>query len=618
MNEQKKYSHPEIKHFTTNQGSNFCKNFTSEIPKGRKKTLGRFFVIVEAIGPIIAESIKKDLESLALKAKQEYYSSENQSAAIALENTIKKIGPVIKKICAQNDVNALAAVIGDDNFYFSKYGKIYACLHKNNGLSAINAKSKRKVASKSFSEIIAVPLYNDDQILILNDGFSNACQPDDLQNLFRSDSTDIFNELKNHFETALAENQLMDSVAFAVAGMQKISPKTNQLPESKEEEYRPAVIPEKTENNSVKNISNVISVNAIKLSITGLSQNKFLSAAIIGLLAFSGIQIYQKVSAQNQFEEISKAINGKKNEAMALISANNNNEAVAKLLEAKNIYTPTNKSDPRLRELINGVEQELNITAKITAIDKPEKLSDLSNFGIKFSPQNIFKSGSQLLITGADFGLAYRADIESGQKGFSFFSTIDDQIKSATKSSDLIMFFTNGNKAYIYDAETNKTSDFDFEKTENQLVSFNGKTVGILDKNTRQLEQLSANDFRKTGKITIPDQIKDIASDSKNIFALSEENKIIKIDGEHQEKIIDIDSILLFDNPDLLVTGQNLNNIYVVNKKQSQIAIFAKDGQFLGQYNIKNTGGIIDLFIENDKEIFILENDAVYKITLSL
>lgn len=623
MIKQKKDSYPEIRHLAINNGDNFCENFTSEIPKGRKKNLGRFFMVMEVTKPADGESIRKNLQSIISKTEQEYYSNEEYTVVDAISNAARKIGPAVKKMCIQNDTNILMGAFGNGGFYFSKYGKIYACLHNEaDGLTSINVKNKRKTASKSFSDTTSITLSGSDQILILNEGFSNAFQEENIEDLITSDPVDTFVNFKKYFDVAMAENRLIDSVIFAIIGMQKISPEIVTLPQLAEPEIKTEEIhqltetPEKTGEEISVNATAIISAIYARLQTIKLPRNKFLNTAIIVLVLFFGIQFYQKVSADNYFEKISKVINDKKSEALVLASANNANDAINKLLEIKNTYATQNESDPRLKELMNSVEQELNKTAKIITIDKPEKISNLSNFGIKFSPRDIFKSGNQLFMTGDDFGLVYKVDLETKQKGFSFFSTVEDRIKNMVESSGFAIFFTEKNKAYLYNAEYNKTSDFDLEKTENQIISFNGKIIDIFDKNSGQIRQLSSNNFREIGKFAISGQIKDIASDSKNIFALNNNNEIIRISGVQQEKILDTNSIPLFGNPDFIIADQN--NIYVVDKKQHHIVAISKDGQFLKQLNIENTGEIIDLITEEDRNIFVLTNNAIYKIAIDL
>lgn len=350
-------------------------------------------------------------------------------------------------------------------------------------------------------------------------------------------------------------------------------------------------------------------------------KNKIIVSISFLILITSTIQIYKNVNAKNQFEELLSKISDKRTEALSLTSINNKSLAIAKLIEAKNlsasIYNQFPNFNKESAKIANEIESQLNEVAQITAINDPEKISELSNFGIKFKPQSIFKFGNQISVYGSEFGLIYKIDMENERKGFSFFSTIEDEVAATIKSSSLVAFFTTSGKTYVYNPQTKNISNFNFTKTDNEITALNDKTIDILDKAKKQITRFSKNNFSNINKESIGDhQITDFSSDEKNLFIL-DNNKILRVTNVGQEQIIDLGAMPLFGKADTIIANQNQDNIYIINKKQKQIVSFKKTGQFIHQYNLGGFDEIVDIFADKDGNTLILSSDAIYKMTIN-
>lgn len=365
-----------------------------------------------------------------------------------------------------------------------------------------------------------------------------------------------------------------------------------------------------------------ISQSILKLKFPLSRKNKIIVSVTFLILLLSTIQIYRNVNAKNQFEELISKISDKRTEALSLISSDDKSPAIAKLIEAKNLSASISGQFPNFNKesakIADEIENQLNEVAKITVINNPEKISELSNFGIKFKPQNIFKSGNQISVYGSEFGLIYKIDTEDKQKGFSFFSTIEDEVVATIKSSSLVAFFTTSGKTYIFNPQTKNISDFNFTKTDSEIAVLNDKTIDILDKTTKRITRFARNNFSNINRESIGDyQVMDFSSDEKNLFILNDNNKILRVTNMNQEQIIDLNAMPLFGKADTIIANQNKDNIYAINKKQKQIASFKKNGQFVHQYNIGGFDEIVDIFADKDGNAFILSSTAIYKIAIS-
>lgn len=655
-----------IKSFTINKDENtFCKNFIHDI--GGESQLGIFVEIKNSPKKTKQSKESADLESLgefiSSNIKSEFCNNPEKSAFIRFENTLAKAESVLSAVSENksallNKITLLIIAVKNNELYFSKHGKMYACLFKDDSIINISPKSKKtsnpiKTNFKIFPYIINAKIRDNEKIIFLNETSGNYCDRFQLEALLKSNSAEKFEEFKNDLSTCA-----FSSVAnFALLNLEnkpkpEIDKPTKQKQEISPREEETASFPEKSKNietppvetallakttskvtelsgKTINMIGAVISrvqptlqsIKIPKLSFNLARLTRKNKAIMLGGGIIASIlifQVYTTIASKNQFEDLASIIFSKKDEAIFLSSSNQEHEAIQKLIEAKNltatIFTQLPEYKEKAEQISAGVETELNKIAKITEVKDPEKISELSNFGIKFEPKNIFKSSDYVLVTGAEFGLVYKIDLETKRRGFNFFSTIEDKIYSAVKSSNAMSFFAESGKTYIFYPESQKIVELNLSKNENQIVGLSEKTIDLYDGATSEIKILSQNNLSTVEKITAQSPIAALASDNKSIFTLTVDNRLIKITGSKQEQIANINSLPLFEKAPSIYTNDNSSNIYLANKKQ--VAIYSKDGEFIGQYNIEGINDIIDIIISDDKELFLLSTDGVYKINL--
>lgn len=657
-----------IKHFTINKdGNNFCKNFIYDTQDASQ--LGVFIEIKSSQRKTKKSPEQNDLASLgefiASNIKSEFDDNSQKSIFMRFENALAKAESVINAISENktsflNKVTLLIAVSKDNEVYFSKHGKIYACSFKNGEIVNISPKNKKvsnpiKTDLEIFKHIINIKVNKNDGLIFLNEESGNSCDQQHLLSLL-SNTT---NKNLETFKASMAANSDDSSVAnFALFNLEskpkpQISPIENTAPSLKPKlepiktedqtmatkESEPAVTMASTTKNQVFAISNKVSAHLMsaleKVQSTAKDlQIKESALALVPkkigrknkMVIYGGVfvaivllfQVYTTVASKNHFEELADAIANKKNEAIFLSSSNKESDAIRKLIEAKDLSASIISQLPDFTEEAQGlskdIESELNKIAKVTNIENPEKITELSNFGIKFEPKNIFKSENQILVTGSEFGLIYKIDVSNKRKGFNFFSTIEDKVASVAKSSSDISFFTESGKAYIYDPLSQKINELNFSKDENQMMGLSNNTIDVYDKSTSEIKILSQTNLHQIEKLSAQSPVSSLASDNKNIFTLTSDNRIIKITGQKQEQIADIDSLQLFEKPTAIYTNNNTSNIYITSK--NQLAVFSKNGGFIGQYNIIGSDDLIDIYIASDQEIFLLSHDTVYRISI--
>lgn len=656
-----------IKHFTINKdGNNFCKNFIYDTQDASQ--LGVFIEIKSSPRKTKKSPEQNDLASLgefiASNIKSEYCDNSQKSIFIRFENALAKAESVINAISENktsflSKITLLITASKDNEIYFSKHGKIYACSFKGGEIINISPKNKKvsnpiKTNLEIFKHIINIKVNKNDGLIFLNEESGNSCDQQHLLSLL-SNAT---NKNLEAFKASMTANSDSSSVAnFALLNLESrpkpqassienpASLKSKLEPIDTEDQTLVTQEPESvvtmtaTTKNQVFTISKQISTNLISAlekaqsTVKDLQIKKSALALIpkkIGrknkIMIYGGVfiaivllfQVYTTIASKNHFEELANAIANKKNEAIFLSSSNKESDAIRKLIEAKDLSASIISQLPDFTEEAQGlskdIESELNKIAKITNIENPEKLTELSNFGIKFEPKNIFKSENQILVTGSEFGLIYKVDVSNKRKGFNFFSTIEDKVASVAKSSSDISFFTESGKAYIYDPLSQKINELNFSKDENQIMGLSNNTIDVYDKSTSEIKILSQTNLHQIEKLSAQSPVSSLASDNKNIFTLTSDNRIIKITGQKQEQIANIDSLQLFEKPTAIYANDNTSNIYITSK--NQLAVFSKNGGFIGQYNIIGSDDLIDIYIASNQEIFLLSHDAVYRISI--
>lgn len=658
-----------IDQFTINKDANsFCKNYIDGADD-RNDERENIFISIEANG----FENHNLLEAIASDIKSEFHKNKRSDIKTRFENALRVADAQIKKnkILSSN-LSILIASTSDNELLFSKYGQIYACIYKDGQLTNVSPRNRKitnasKTPLKIFPYIIGGKLENDDKLIFFNDPVGNICDQDQLEAFLENDPNKNFSEFQSYLKNYLIKNNRLENPFFILLNPQPKAKKESKAAQQEDDEtvqplspiqvavtdpvdipskeplQQPNIIIDKLnglkENMSIPQISIKIPDIIQTINIPDLSnkakreasrllssisnkklnkKNKIAISLAILILLFSSVQIYRKVSAKNQFEDLTEEIGRIKNEAAALIANDQTSLAINKLIEAKNLSASISSQLPNFtdksQQLSADIETELNKTAKITVIDDPEKISDLSNFGIKFIPQKLFKSDNQIIITSSDFGLAYKIDLETKRKGFSFFSTIEDNVIETIKSQNSMAFFT-GKNIFIYDPQRKHITDHEFTKKDNQLIAMDNDTIEILDKDAGQISSFSKNNFNPAGKTALNAQIKDISSNGKNLFALSEDNKIIRV-SSRQEQITDTNSSLpLLKDPDMIIGDQINGNISVVNKSEKRIATFSEDGEFIKQYDLNSFDEITDIFFD-EKNIFILSPSAVFRIDL--
>ena len=662
-----------LNQFTINKNNNgFCENYTS-IENSKNNSLNNLLVLVsvETSNSELSDSIK----IIASDIKLDFIKNKGLNSKIRFENAIKSAEQSIKKNkVPTGTLNILIAYSSNNELYFSKHGKIYACIFKNGQLTNVSPRNKKittatKTSYKTFPYIINGDLQKNDSVIFFNDSIGNICDQNQIETFLGNNPNENISEFKAHLENHLTENNKLENLILALLSaqsqvIQNIAA-TIELPADNQKEQtdessannldsvevvaiNKQKLPQQVSAaiNKVAQLTDRIKIPQIKIfasiqsiNISALSnkvkemssqllsvtsnikltrKNKVAISLIALVILFSSVQVYRKVIAKNQFENLASQVNQMRSDAAALIASNNHALAITKLVEAKNVSTSIQfqSSDftDESKKLSEDVETELNKTAKITVINNPEKISELSNFGIKFIPQRLFAIDNQIIITGSEFGLTYKIDLENKRKGFSFFSTIEDTVVATIKSLNYMAFFTDKN-LFIYNPQKKSIADFEFAKKDSQVIAMDDKTIEILNRDTNQISIFSKNNFSSMGKISLDAQIKDISSNGMNFFALSEDAKIIKVSSK-QEQIVDLNSsIPLLKNPDSIVGDQSTGNIYIINKLEKQIAAFNEEGDLIKQYNLKGFEKITDVFFDNNN-IFILAPAAVFRIDL--
>lgn len=165
--------------------------------------------------------------------------------------------------------------------------------------------------------------------------------------------------------------------------------------------------------------------------------------------------------------------------------------------------------------------------------------------------------------------------------------------------------------------------DFPNNSTNIAAISVYNRNLYTLDTKSNQIYKHSSikNGFN-TGRswlknTTINFSNKQSITIDGNIFTLGLDGKIYKFSkGINQN--FDLNTVdPLLESADSIWTYSDLNNIYVLDSQNKRLILFNKDGSLIKQLTSKDMNNPISMIVEEeDNNIYILDNNKIYKIKL--
>lgn len=366
--------------------------------------------------------------------------------------------------------------------------------------------------------------------------------------------------------------------------------------------------------------------------IISLFRKKFvyipLIIILIGLCGFAGFY-YQKrevkvsewrkvlTQAQEKYKEGEiSLIYGAKEKA---ITSFNETNSLASKLESSGFFKKETK------ELKESTLAKLQKLLNVVIIDKPEVLTTLGNFSIRFNSQHIAIASDSSLLFSSDpsSALFYKFNIQAKKGEFSLAPIPEGGVSKADRLKEFTLFFASPKSVFFYlpkeqhfnDSQTIifPYDDFSFS----DMITYKNNIFFLDSKNNEIIKFVTNNpeDQIKAGTLWLkkntkkPVNAKSIACDG-NMWVLSGDGTIQKyINGVF---IQDLKTNASFGNPVKIWTSQESPAIYVLDSKNKNLTLLDKKGQVAEQFFSEKFNDLKDFWVSDDeKTIYVLNGNQI-------
>lgn len=542
-----------------------------------------------------------------------YYRSESTSPVQALEKAVVEVRDRVTKISREAaselsaEFNILAAVLWGNVLYLVQYGKGGSFLVREGEVKPVNS------ATEGSFSVASGAVKDKDVIILATQKFIETCSPADLigasKPISASSLPDEASAMLIKFDVVVEFGE-EDKVEFA--GVEDVSGGGLFGHRKAKEEMVELVEKRKPK----------IKLRKPKAA-QGLRSSKTLHFLLFGLvgalLIGSVLYTFVKNRKEGQMSLVSSAIN-KARKALTQISTTkeSSEETRVALEEAKEVLEEAGESE-ETKKLKKEVLEKLDIANKVVRVDG-EVFYDIALVDSDASPSEVTVLDGLVVVGDLQSGKVYVSDLATPK--FEAEKTVFPGINSLTYyESDLAFVDDKGFK--VYDISSSQLSEeYSLEKAQGEtstyldfIYSLSGDTLTKYEKEDNTLSGsvwAKNSEFEGTVSITIDGSIYFLKSDGSLLSFTGGEKDVFAVTG------LDVG----FSSPVDVVTGYDMENIYVADAGNNRVVVLDKEGNLIKQFLTKEEGmwsGIKDIGVSQDEaKLFVLAGTKVFEVDLSL
>jgi hypothetical protein len=267
---------------------------------------------------------------------------------------------------------------------------------------------------------------------------------------------------------------------------------------------------------------------------------------------------------------------------------------------------------------------------QIEAPVQSETLSKEKNINLNVKAQSIYTNSNivEILLANGNPTIITNKSIVVMQNGQSKEFSIPDQSGTPIKAAymndlSLVLVLTDNNKVISFNAISNKFSDNKIELTNISTESFIGTYLTylyVLDQKSNQIYRYPRADGGFGDKL---DWFKD-STQLSSISAMTIDDNVYVIKNDEVLKFFKGKTVAInFEKAntpikfDKIYTNTNLQSIYVIDKENSRLIAFSKEGNILAQYKNESIGKATALTVdEQTKTAYIATPSELISISL--
>jgi len=280
------------------------------------------------------------------------------------------------------------------------------------------------------------------------------------------------------------------------------------------------------------------------------------------------------------------------------------------------------------KDLKESTLAKLQKLLNIVVIEKPEVLTTLGNFSIKFDPQRIAMTQDESLIFASDSSSAlfYKFSIEDRKGEFALAPISEGGVSKAERIDNITLFFAQPKSVFFYIPNEGRFNDSqilnlpyedflfnDFATCKNSIFLLDSKNGEIVKLNYRKD---SLDDPVTSGIIWLkrttkkPLEARSIACDT-NPWIISQAGAIQKYSGG--VFIQELKTSLPFANPVKIWTSPEQTSLFILDSQNKNLTILDKKGQVQKQFFSEKFNDLKDFWIsQSGKEIYLLNGNQIF------
>jgi hypothetical protein len=640
--------------------------FSSELDD--KRNLGELFIVIEVMADF--KLCSQLINFIINTANESYFEQDNIiDPAKKLENTLMKINQLAKELSKKGSmawikkVNAIVAVVAQNQLHISRCNKADACLMRNGKLSGIfGSKINNHNQKEVFSEIISGELLLNDKLLFASPTIFFELSDDKLKSIMQSGPGTVVSDIKSKINA----NSLQRSAAIAIEMITEkiLSEKVIERQKLRHDHKQQTDLesPEKSDKEAQKPLgkkrSNVKASSAARYCVESLKNGwNFLLKKIIAkhpkvsvsigliLLALLSIWIFIAIFSAQEMSKLGKfkqAIDLTK-QAQEYLDKNDKTQAYVISQKASNLLnemTKEQKEANKINSLIakSSIKDQFSSISSLQTrvrdiIDKSTGTvrADTTN-AVDFStadgskPTMINLVSKNLILFDKDKNSIYQIDTAQPQIK-TVISDTKDHTDLTAISYDNKSVYAMGLSELMQYLPTNetvikqKTADGKWQKAVD-IYSYLSNLY-LLSPDNKQIYRYAkgSNGFGPKSNYlkTSDDSIKDAVSFAinGNIYVVLKNGQVLMYKSGVKESFAIENLAPNIDGINKLVFDQTKSNLFAISEdKQSIIKLNLSDNKasFEKQYRSDEFKTIDSISVDSDsKTIYVLSEKKVYK-----
>lgn len=358
-----------------------------------------------------------------------------------------------------------------------------------------------------------------------------------------------------------------------------------------------------------------------------------IAAGVIGIIlvfTIGGTYISNKnKAAEAKTEEILADARQKEQEASNAIIYRDYNTAELLLTDAQQQIE--NELDEKTREESEVKDLLLKIATDFDKINKVNRVNTnlVATLPSSIRTPELTGTGDALFAISKEDAKVF--ELNRNEQTFDEFSNeangiSEIQFAEYNEEKDTIAFLTQSSIAEmpLFSGNISNNGD-DFARDDHAFsaMTIYQDRIYLLDPNNNQIYRHTRTvDGYGLGKEWIDDEAVDvtdavsIAIDA-NVYVLKKDGTVLKLNVGEQEDFNLSGISDPFSENTQIITNENMNYLYILDKEHSILAVFSKKGELLNQYAINLPDTITDFHVDEENQIvYMLTNSEVHSIDI--